>query len=96
MNPVVRSVRDAVQRVPDRGFAGEHEAARERIGTALDEVSAEMAEGNYAEAAAVMDGDVRERIGESLVEYEAALDQRTPAAMANLLDKMVERLAAAR
>jgi hypothetical protein len=43
-----------------------------------------------------MDGDVRERIGGSLVGYEAALDQRTPTAMADLLDKMVERLAAAR
>jgi hypothetical protein len=96
MNPVVRSVRDAVRRVPDRGFAEEHDAARERIGAALDEVAAAMEESNYDEAAAVMDGDVRERIGESLVEYEAALDERTPAAMADLLDKMVERLAGAR
>ncbi|WP_338741423.1 DUF6517 family protein [Haloplanus salilacus] len=96
MNPVVRSVRDAVRRVPDRGFAGEHDAARKRIGAALEEVAGAMARGDYDEAAAVMDGEVRERIGESLVEYEAALDQRTPAAMADLLDKMVERLVAAR
>lgn len=95
MNPVVRSVRDAVRRVPERGFAGEPGAARERIGAALDEVAAAMGAGAYGEAAAAMDGPVRERVGESVVEYEATLTQRTPAAMQDLLDRMVERLEAA-
>jgi len=95
MNPIVRSVRDAVSRVPPRGFAGSLEAGRATVDEALDEIAALMQEQAYADAAVVMDGDVRKRIDEAVVEYDAALDQRTPEAFSALIERMTERLRAA-
>lgn len=95
MNPIVRSVRDAVERVPERGFASDSRQPRERILEALDEVAALMQRGSFAEAATVMDGRVRTRVSDAVVEYDARLDQRTPQALNSLIDRMVERLEAA-
>jgi len=92
MNPVERSVRDAVGRVPENGFTGESEAAREKINNGLDEVAALMEQREYRDAAAVMDGTVRTRIRTALGEYDAALGQRTLSGMIALVDRMVERL----
>lgn len=95
MNPIVRSVRDAVERVPERGFAGDSRGPREGILEALDEVDALMEQGGFAEAATVMDGRVRTRLNNAVVEYDATLTQRTPQALNSLVDSMVERLEAA-
>lgn len=92
MNPVVRSLRDAVERVPERGFEGDPERARAVVGEALDEVAERMAEEAYDEAAALVDGPVRERIQQAVVEYEAGLDGPSLAALLDLVDRMVTRL----
>lgn len=92
MNPIERSVRDAVRRVPERGFHGEAADARESIGRALDDVAAAMAEDEYGDAAAGMDESVRSRVHEHVREYEARLDEPTLAELLDLVDEMVRRL----
>lgn len=94
MNPVERSVRDAVDRVPERGFGGDPEAARGAIGDALDDVAAAMADGDYGGAADAMDGPVRERIRERVVAYESLLGEPTSGTLVPLVDEMVGRLRA--
>lgn len=95
MNPIVRSVRDAVRRVPEQGFSSGLEPGRASVDEALSDVAAAMDRGEYDRAATLMDEQVRTRIRENVREYDAALDQRTPAAMDDLVDRMVERLDAA-
>lgn len=92
MNPVERSVRDAVRRVPEAGFHGEAADARDSIGRALDDVAAAMGEGEYGEAAATMDGPVRRRIVDHVREYEVRLDEPTLEGLVELVDEMVRRL----
>lgn len=92
MNPIERSVRDAVGRVPAEGFTGEAASARDEIDEALDEVATLMEQGAYRDAAAVMDGTVRTRIRNAMNEYDAGLGQRTRSSMLDLVDRMVERL----
>ncbi len=95
MNPIVRSVRDAVRRVPAAGLTADPEEVREYVGEPLEEVAALMAEHGYDEATAVMDGPVRERIHEGVREYEAALNEPTLEGLHGLVDEMVYRLEAA-
>jgi len=92
MNPIERSVRDAVGRVPGDGFRGDTETAREGVAEALNVVATLMTDGAYAEAADAMDGRVRERIRENVVDYESRLGQRTPEGLVSLVDEMVGRL----
>lgn len=92
MNPVERSVRDAVRRVPDEGFRGEPADARESIGAALDDVAAAMAEREYGDAASTMDETVRSRIQEHVREYESRLGEPTVEGLLGLVDEMVRRL----
>jgi hypothetical protein len=92
MNPIVRGLRDAIQRVPPAGFSGNHERARSTLNRTLDEVASLMTEGAYADAAGVLDGQFRDRLTAAMVEYENDLDQRTPGAMVALLDRMVLRV----
>lgn len=95
MNPIVRSVRDAIERVPPRGFSGGLEAARDAVDERLAEVAALMTEGAYDDAATVMQVDVREVVQARMTPYEAALDQRTPRTMLSLVDRIAEHLATA-
>lgn len=92
MNPIERSVRDAVSNVPDRGFSGDPEAARATIREALDRVAASMANGAYGEAAQTMDGPVRTRIQDRVVGYESHLGEPTLEGLLDLVDEMVRRL----
>jgi hypothetical protein len=92
MNPIDRSVRDAVGRVPEAGFAGDPETARDEIETALDRVAEAMAERAYGEAADAMDGPVRERIQESVVSYESQLGEATLEGLLTRVDEMTGRL----
>lgn len=93
MNPVVRSVGDAVDRVPDSGFRDEPSQHREAIADGLGEVATRMAEGTYADAAGVVAGTVRERV-ESAVrrEYGAALNQPARNHILTLIDDTARRL----
>lgn len=92
MNPIERSVRDAVRRVPEAGFRGEAAESRESIGRALDDVAAAMADGDYAEAAETMAEPVRNRILEGVREYEARLDEPSLEGLLDLVDEMIRRL----
>lgn len=92
MNPITRSVRDGVRRVPEEGIRGESAEAVEAVGEPLEEVADAMEEEAYAEAAAIVDGEVRERIEELVREYEAALNQPTLPDLLGLVDEMVRRL----
>jgi hypothetical protein len=95
MNPIARSVRDAIRRVPPRGFEGELEAARNAVDETLARIAALMADGAYGDAATVMEADVRALVQEVMTPYEAALDQRTQPAMLSLVDRMAEHLTTA-
>jgi hypothetical protein len=92
MNPVERSVRDAVTRVPAAGFAGEPSAAGDDIGPALDAVAGAMADGRYGDAAGAMDGPVREAIRKHVVGYDARLGEPTAETLFGLVDEMARRL----
>jgi hypothetical protein len=92
MNPIERSVRDAVGDVRAEGFREGPETAREDIGAALDEVAAAMNQGAYGEAANTMDGAVRGRIQEHVVAYESLLGEPTIEELTALVDEMVRRL----
>jgi hypothetical protein len=92
MNPIHRSVLDAVDRVPAAGVEGDREEAVVAVAAALQDVAAAMADGDYAVAADAMDGPVRERIAERVVAYEALLGQPTVETLASLVDEMVGRL----
>lgn len=91
-NPVVRSVGDAVGRVPAAGVRAEPATVQDDVDTPLSEVGAAMEQGAYGRAADVMDGPVRERIQEEVVAYDAALNQPTRADLLALVDEMVRRL----
>jgi len=92
MNPIERSVRDAVGRVPRAGLAGDPETAREDVGGALDVVASLVTDGAYAEAAGTMDGRVRERVRENVVDHEPRLGERSPEGLLSLVDETVGRL----
>gem|GEM_PF-3938563 len=94
MNPIARSVRDAVRRVPEAGFEGEPAADRDSIFEALDRMATAMDHAQYGEAAAVMAGPVRERIQGRVVEYEFLLGQPTVETLTALADEMTRRLRA--
>jgi hypothetical protein len=92
MNPIERSVGDAVGRVPRAGLAGDPETAREDVGGALDVVASLVTDGAYAEAAGTMDGRVRERVRENVVDHEPRLGERSPEGLLSLVDETVGRL----
>lgn len=94
MNPIVRSVGDAVGRVPTEGIRGdrEPETARESVDEELDAVAAAMEAGDYERAAERMGGPVRDRILSVVGEYEAALNEPTVEELMALVDEMVRRL----
>ena len=95
MNPIVRSVESAVDRVPDRALVGQATAAREVVRSALAQVAEAMTAGAYGEAAARLDGAVRELIGEVVRHDEsAALEEPSRERLDALLDRLVERLTA--
>ncbi len=93
-NPVVRSVRDAVGRVPPEGFPDGAEERRDAIGRELDAVRRLVADGADGDAATAMDEGVRNAIERHVVEYEADLGQPTPELLLGLVDEMVRRLEA--
>ena len=92
MNPIQRSVLDAVDRVPAEGIEGDHDAAVEAVAGALQEVVDAMDAGDYGAAAEAMDTTVRERIAARVVAYEALLGQPTIETLVPLVDRMVGRL----
>jgi hypothetical protein len=92
MNPVERSIRDTVGRVPDEGFEGEPQAARDSIGEALDEVAVAMKERDYGEAADVLDERVRDRIRERISYESTLLGVPSSEDLERLVDEMVGRL----
>lgn len=91
-NPIVRPVRDAVDRVPDRGIEGDPEATRDTVEVALDEVATLMDASNYEGAADRM-SELREPIaGRFLGDYGSYINQPTSEELLDLVDRMIERL----
>lgn len=92
MNPIHRSVLDAVDRVPAEGVEGEPDEAVAAVAEPLADVANAMDRGAYRAAADTMDTAVRERIQGRIVEYESLLGQPTTETILPLVDEMVARL----
>ena len=93
VNPITRSVRDAVGRVPDRGLRTSPAAAAETFGAALDRVGAAMDEGLYTTAAERMESEVRPLVDRHVrAEFDATMDDPTRQQLTDLVDRMAGRL----
>lgn len=68
------------------------EAASDALAEPLSEIRAFVAEREYGAAARVMDESVRARVRETVVEYEAALNEPTRPELLGLVDELVGRL----
>jgi len=94
LNALTRPIRDAIDRVPDRGFRDEPAAARAELGERLELVESLMRDREYAEALEegfplveeLLTGTVRES-------YDALANQPERPALLNLVQRMRERLA---
>jgi len=93
LNPIERSVRDAVGRVPDDGFRMDPEQTREKVSAALDEVDELMRDGQFSDAAEIMRDTVRPLLEEALAkQYAATFDQPERRELLALVERMVQRL----
>lgn len=93
MNPIVRSVGDAVGRVPDRGFTDEPAARRDTIQAILDEVAARMAEKQYEAAAERMETDLLSEIDAGVRDdYSKAVNDPEREELLALVQDMITRL----
>jgi archaellum component FlaG (FlaF/FlaG flagellin family) len=92
LNPVVRPIRDALERVPDRVLDGDPEEVRARFEADLDAVASLMADGDYATAAERVTELRTPLAGVVPASYEAALNQPTSEELLDLTGRMRERL----
>lgn len=93
MNPIVRSVGDAVGRVPDRGFTDEPGARRETIQAILDEIEARMAEKQYEAAAETMETDLLPPVQSGFRDdYSEAINDPEREELVVLVEDMIDRL----
>ena len=92
LNPLVRPLRDAVERVPDRGLADPPSESRDRLLEPLLRVESAMAEQQYGAAAEAVNR-FAELVPETVLEsYEPNADQPNRNALAALAERMVTRL----
>ncbi len=93
VNALVRPIRDAVDRVPDRGFRDDPEAARAEIAERLDLVDSLMRDRAYGEAAEERLPLVDELLTATIREnYDALANQPGREALQSLVGRMQERL----
>jgi len=94
VNPIVRPIRDAVERIPDRGFVRDPGETRARLHDQLDGVAALMRDRAYGGAndqLSEFDAFVAEAVRE---DYEALANQPLRSDLLLLTERMHERLAA--
>lgn len=94
VNPVTRSLRDAVGRLPDEAFAGDRADVEEVLGRALNEVAALMDAGEYLDARDLLLEDGLPVLEEGLrADVETGAATRDRESMLGLVEHMSERLA---
>lgn len=92
VNPIVRPIREALERIPDRGFDGEPGATRAQLDEQLDGVAALMRDkvyGGASEQLSEFDAFVAEVVRE---EYDTLADQPVRSDVLLLSEQMHERL----
>lgn len=92
--PVTRVVRDAVRRVPDRGFVSDPGATREELLAALGGAAERVRAGAFGAALEIFEGELRPLVAEGVrASYEGAgATQPFRAGLLDLLDRMAARL----
>lgn len=92
LNPIVRPIRDAIDRVPDRGIEGDPETTREQVESDLDRVAAPMEAGDYETAASRLTAFPDTVSRKFLGEYGGYQNQPTSEELLDIVDRMIERL----
>lgn len=94
VNPIVRPIRDAVERIPDSGFVGDPGETRARLHEQLDGVAALMRDRAYAGASDQL-SEFDELVADGVrEEYESLANQPVRSEVLSLSERMHERLAA--
>lgn len=91
LNPIVHPLRVAVAAIPPRG-TDNVDANRVALEEALDDADTRMSDGEYGEAASVLDESFRQAVEDGVVGYDAFANQPTGERLLALTDRMVERL----
>jgi hypothetical protein len=93
LNPVERSVREAIDRLPDAAFTRSPADRRAAFDDKLDAVAEIMAEGGYRAAKRKMEKDIRDKVEKWIRDgYEAGPLEPTKRELLDLVDDMIARL----
>lgn len=93
INPIERSVRDAINAIPDAGFINRPEQRREALFNKLDAIDRQMEQEKFRAAKRKMKRDIRDKLERWLRQnYDSAANQPTKQDMLNLVDDMIFRL----
>lgn len=93
LNPVERSLREAIHRLPDAAFKRDPDDRRDALHDKLDSIDEMMAEGNYHPAKRKMEKDIRDKIEKWLRDdYETGPLQPTKEELLALVDEMIAQL----
>jgi len=94
LNPVVRTVRDEIEALPDVAFEADPAEARDSLETGLDEVARRMDEGDFEAATHLLTDTVRGGLESRLDDaYEPGDAQPDPVELSNLVVDSTRRVA---
>jgi len=91
VNPTETSLRTAVLLIPDRGLVGDAASSRSALLDAVDDVRAAMDNNEYMTAADRL-RELRDGLGETVREYDAAANQPTRTDLETRIDEQLARL----
>lgn len=93
LNPIERSLREAIARVPDAAFRRSPDDRREAFNDKLDSIDEMMEKNKYHQAKMKMEKDIRERVEEWIRDdYETGPLQPTKQELLDLVNDMIARL----
>jgi hypothetical protein len=93
LNPIERSLREAIARLPDAAFRRATKGRRNALNNKLDELDEKMAAGEYQEAVNKLEHDIRDKLEKWIHdEYETSALQPTKTELLALVDEMIARL----
>lgn len=93
LNPIERSLRDAIEFLPDRAFKRSPDDRRAALNDKLDSLDEMMAKDNYHPATKKLKKDIRDKLVKWLKDdYETSSLQPTKQELLELVDEMVAQL----
>lgn len=93
LNPIERSIREAIARLPDAAFRRAPKGRRKALNNKLDELDEKMEAGEYRGALNKLEHDIRDKLEKWVQdEYETSALQPTKAELLTLVDEMIARL----